>query len=123
MKTTIDFLDAVKARNNGASDYAVAKMLGVTQQTVSRWRVGKDFFGDSAAIKVADKLKIDPRYVVACAHAERAKGDDEKAVWLGIAGLFQKTEDGKFCIMLSPKLADIFKTTAFHIEPRLLTVS
>lgn len=84
MNTTIEFLDALKASNGGASDYAIAKILGVSHQTVSRYRIGKDFLGDSTAIRVANLLKIDPAYVIACAHAERSKKAEEKAVWLSI---------------------------------------
>lgn len=103
MNTTIQFLNALKARNGGASDYAIAKILGLTHQAVSRYRVGKEFLGDSTAIRVAKLLEIDPSYVVACAHAERCKAEDEKAVWTGFAALFTPPpgvipEDG-FCIM------------------------
>jgi len=105
MNTTIQFLDALKARHCGASDYAISKILGVTQQTVSRYRVGKDFLGDSTAIRVAKLLEIDPAYVVACAHAERAKAEDEKAVWTGFAALFTPPPgvipDNSICIMLN----------------------
>ena len=121
MNTTIQFLDALKTRNGGASDYAIAKILGVTQHTVSNWRVGKDFLGDSTAIRVATLLEIDPAYVVACAHAERSKKDDERAVWqsimqrlggaaaalvlgLGVSGApapaqAEETTPGSICIM------------------------
>lgn len=84
MKSTIAFLNAVKARYDAPSDYAAAKILGVTHQTVSKWRVGKDFIGDSTALTVARLLEIDPAYVIACAHAERAKKADERAVWVTI---------------------------------------
>lgn len=81
MKTTIEFLDELKARNGGISDYAVAKILGVTHQTISKYRVGKDYLGDSTAIRVAQLLEIDPAIIVAAMHAERAKSEDEKTVW------------------------------------------
>ena len=98
MSTTIQFLDAVKASAGVASDYALAPILGVTRSQVSKWRVGKDFIGDSTAIRVADLLKIDRAYVIACAHAERAKHDDEKAVWQSIIGRFS---DAKSLFALS----------------------
>lgn len=84
MNSTIAFLDAVKARHGAPSDYSVAKLLGVTHQAISRWRIGKDFMGDSTALTVARLLEIDPAYVIACAHAERAKKADERAVWVTI---------------------------------------
>jgi transcriptional regulator with XRE-family HTH domain len=103
LNTTIGFLDALKALNGGASDYKIAKLLGVTHQTVSKWRIGKDFFGDSTAIRVANMLGIDPKYVVACAHAERAKEPEEKTIWQGIAALCPAPVNHAICIMLSRK--------------------
>lgn len=88
MKTTLEFLDALKARHSVQSDYALAKMLGVTHQSASAWRKGRVFFDDSTAIQVGKLLEIDPAYVVACVHAERAKKDDEKAVWREIMEKF-----------------------------------
>ncbi len=84
MKTTVEFLDAVKAKNGGISDYALAKVLGVTQQTVSRYRTKKDYLGDAMAIRVAELLEIDSAFVLACSHAERAKGEAEKAAWVAM---------------------------------------
>lgn len=84
MKTTIDFLNAVKAANGFTSDYQLAKFLGVTQQTVSVYMLKKSYLGDETAIKVAEALKIDPAQVIASVHYERAKKAEEKAVWKGI---------------------------------------
>ncbi len=84
MTTTVELLDRVKTHCNIPSDYALAKELGVTQQTVSRYRVGKDYFSDSTAIKVAELLDQDPGVIAASAHAERAKTDRERDLWRGI---------------------------------------
>lgn len=81
MKTTIEFLDAIKAKHGIPSDYALAKRMGMRQQTVSKYRLGHEYLGDSAALKVAELLDIDAAYVVACVHRERAKKSDEKQVW------------------------------------------
>lgn len=84
MTTTCDFLDAIKARHGLPSDYALAAKIGITRSSVSRLRNHKDTLGDSTAIKVAELLEIDAGYVAACAHAERAKRADEKALWQSI---------------------------------------
>ncbi len=84
MNTTIEFLDAVKSKTGTASDYAVANVLGVTRAAVSKWRNGHDFLGVDSAIKVAKILEIDSGIVIAAVHAERAKSDQEKAVWTSI---------------------------------------
>jgi predicted transcriptional regulator len=88
MKTTIDFLEALKARYQLVSDYSIAKLLGVTRACVSSYRNNKSFFDDSTAIHAAKLLEIDPAYVVACVHSERAKSDDQKAVWREIMEKF-----------------------------------
>lgn len=84
MKTTIEFLDALKARLGGVSDYAIAKKLGFTCGAVSIWRNGKGFFDDSTSIHVAKLLEINPAIIISAVHAERAKSDQEKAVWRDI---------------------------------------
>lgn len=81
MKTTIEFLDAVKEKHGIPSDYALAKALKVSKQTISGYRYGKSFFDDAHALMVAELLDLEPAYVMACAHAERAKKDDEKRAW------------------------------------------
>ena len=93
MTTSIDFLDAVKARAHVASDYALAPILGVTRQQVSRFRNKVDYLGDSTAIQVAKLLEIEPGYVMASCHAERAKTDDEKAAWVAVLQRFAENDD------------------------------
>ena len=84
MRTTCDFLDAVKARYNLPSDYALAKKLDMTTQMVSQYRKGKDFLSDSRAIQIANLLEIDSGIVAAAIHEERAKTEQEKAMWRGM---------------------------------------
>lgn len=88
MKTTAQFLDAVKAKLNLPSDYALAPVLGITKQSVSKLRNGKDCFGDETAEKVAQLLGEQPAYVIACAHAERTKSDSQRRIWETIADKF-----------------------------------
>lgn len=102
MRTTTEFLDAVKCLKELNSDYSLAPVLGITRSQVSRFRNGKDFLGDSTAIKIAELLEIDPAFVIACAHAERAKESTEKAVWQGLAArLLSPQLSDRICIMLS----------------------
>lgn len=81
MKTTIDFLNAVKTVRELTSDYQLAKFLGVTASSISLSMSGRTYLGDETAIKVADALEIDPAQVIASVHYERAKKAEEKAVW------------------------------------------
>ena len=81
MKTTLEFLDAVKTKHGLPSDYALSIKLDLTRSSISRFKLGKDFLGDETAMKVAHLLDLDPAYVVACIHAERAKKPAEKQLW------------------------------------------
>lgn len=89
MDTTRSLLDKLKIALNLRSDYALAKYLGVTTVTMSRWREGKNL-SDENCIRIADILKLPRPYVIACMHAQSAKSDTETpAVWRQIADMFR----------------------------------
>jgi transcriptional regulator with XRE-family HTH domain len=98
MKTTVEFLDAVSAKLGGASDYAIAKELGVTRSAVSRYRNGHGGFDDETAVKVARVLDIDPGAVLTAAHAERSKSPEIRRMWASLADRFSLN----FEALLSP---------------------
>lgn len=81
MRTTIEFLDAMRVRHCLRSDYQLAKFLGVRQQTISNYRNRKSGFDEAMAIKVADALGLDHAHVLACIAAERAKSEAVKKAW------------------------------------------
>jgi hypothetical protein len=81
MKTTADFLDDLQRKFDLPSDYAVGNMLGMHRQQISHYRLLKGAFDDSVCLKVAELLELDPGYVMACMHAQRAKGKDVKRAW------------------------------------------
>ncbi|MBU9320385.1 hypothetical protein KTE24_06900 [Burkholderia gladioli] len=82
MKTTVDYLDAVKAKLDLPSDYAAAKHLRVTRASVSRYRLGEGAFDDTTALRVAEILGVDPLEVIASANAERARDDETRQLWV-----------------------------------------
>jgi hypothetical protein len=81
MKTTIEFLDAVKTRHGLTSDYQLSKHLDCTHSAISNYRMKKNFLDDSIACKVADDLGLESAYVLACIAAERAKKPEVKKAW------------------------------------------
>ena len=81
MKTTVEWLDAVKARLDLPSDYAAAKALGVTRSAISGYRTGRSVFDEKTAIRAAEILGVDPFEVIACAHAESSRDERTKAIW------------------------------------------
>lgn len=84
MQTTNDFLDMLKSRLGLASDYALSKFLGCGQSRISNYRNGRSHLGDEEALLMAELLEIDPAYILATVHAERAKGEVQKRVWADI---------------------------------------
>ncbi|RQQ65558.1 DUF3693 domain-containing protein [Burkholderia stagnalis] len=81
MKTTIQYLDALKKRYDLPSDYAAAKVLGVTRAAVSRYRNGLSVFDEATAIRTADLLDLDPLEVIAACKAESATDARARRVW------------------------------------------
>ena len=86
MKTTAEFLNEIKIKYNLKSNYALAKLMQQTETSISRWIHGRTTLSDESALQVADLLEIDPAYVVACVHAERAS-DKTRKIWERMATL------------------------------------
>ena len=85
---TIELLEAVKLRRGITSDYALAKILGVSQPAVSSYRAGNSKISDDVALTVAEILEIHPLQVIAAANAERAKTPEQKARWASVMEKF-----------------------------------
>jgi transcriptional regulator with XRE-family HTH domain len=81
MKSTLQYLDELRAKLDLPSDYAVANLLGVTRAAVSKWRQGRTTFDDLTACRVADALGVDPMEIIAAANFERADNERARAVW------------------------------------------
>lgn len=88
LKTVNCFLNELKLLNNQASDYRLAQILGVKNQTVYKWRAGQTIFDDEMCLIVASMLNYKPGYVMACAHAERAKDEAIRQAWESVAASF-----------------------------------
>mgnify|MGYP001595360811 CR=1 FL=1 len=83
-RTTVEFLDAIKAKHHLPSDYALAKILDVHRQVISRYRHGGTF-DEEMAIKVGNLLDIPGGYVNACVMAERTKRPEVREMWQQVA--------------------------------------
>lgn len=81
MNETQKILHAVVAALGDASDYRVAKELGVSRQAVSKWRAGRNLMGDDAGLEAAKLLKVKPEVVLLKLAAERSNSDEAAAVW------------------------------------------
>lgn len=60
---TADYLSALKAHYGISSDYALAKALGISFQSISRYKNGGTF-DNLMALRVADLLQLPPLEVI-----------------------------------------------------------
>lgn len=86
--STIEFLDLIKSLKNLETDYQAFPVLGVKRQTVYSYRGGRTFFDDEVCPRVAELTGYPVEYVLAIAHAERAKSDELRSAWRHVAAVF-----------------------------------
>lgn len=70
---TKKYMDILRERYNGCSNYRIAQLLGVSKACVSRWSNGKAGIGDECAAKLADLCDLDAVAVITELHMERSK--------------------------------------------------
>ena len=87
-KTTIHLLDRLATHLGHASDYRIARELGVSRASVSKWRVGKTGMSDDMAVRVAEVVGEDPAYVLALIHGEATENAAVRRVYWRIAVQF-----------------------------------
>jgi transcriptional regulator with XRE-family HTH domain len=86
MKTLSAMLDALAER--AGSDRKIGPMLGASMGAVTQWRTERSYPDDDKARKIAELLDLDPAYVLAVIHGERAKSDATRAAWRRVADAF-----------------------------------
>ena len=87
METTKQLYERAKAASGCKTAYEFAKRHGVTRQLVSNWANSKNSFDDEHADLIANLLRLEPGYVMACAHAERSKSKKASSNWARLAAL------------------------------------
>jgi DNA-binding XRE family transcriptional regulator len=85
---TNEYLDAVKAKLALPSDYALAKVLGITQSSVTQFRNGRSALGIETCMKVGEILRVDGHAVYADGQIERAKNAQISDFWREISEKF-----------------------------------
>lgn len=78
---TQDYVAAIRLKLGITSDYALAKVFGVTKQAAGRWTKGLNGFDDVSARRAAELLEMHPGLVMIDIHRERAKDPAVRAVW------------------------------------------
>jgi predicted transcriptional regulator len=81
MPSTVQYLDAVRAKHHIGSDAELARTLGVQRQTICRYRLMPVSMDDEIAMRVAKLLDIRPATILLDMYAERQRNPAIKAVW------------------------------------------
>lgn len=78
---TVDYINALRKLTDTGSDYAVAKLLGVTAQAMSQYVHKGRTMDNTRAARAAELLKLPPLDVIADMELERATTDEARAFW------------------------------------------
>jgi transcriptional regulator with XRE-family HTH domain len=80
---TRHYIELAKRRQHIETDYALAKLMGVSRQHVSNWQLGKKTMDTQNCFKIAELVGMDARIVIADIEVERAErmGREEDAEW------------------------------------------
>lgn len=86
MKTTADYIDALRVHFNVDSDFSAMSRIGVKhRQQVSQWRKLHGAFGEELSIKIADTLDLDRAEVLLNMQIQKEKNVVIKKIWERIA--------------------------------------
>lgn len=80
MRTT-DYIDALRTHTSTGTDYAVAKLLGITPDAVYKYTKQNRSMDNTTAARVAALLGIASIEVIADMEIERARDDETRAYW------------------------------------------
>ncbi len=87
---TLEYIAAVKAKRHITSDYALAKILGVSKSSVFQWNKGICGFNDETARKVAEILDMHPGLVMLDMQRQHARSEETRSAWQEIYQGFLK---------------------------------
>ena len=85
MLTTLDLLAAAKSAQGIPSNYRLARVLGVSDQTVFNWSKGHKVPDDATGLRLADMAGLDRGAVLAALHAARASDAAIADAWASAA--------------------------------------
>lgn len=81
MSVTRELIDALKAFYDGASDYRVAKIIGVGQSMMTNYNDGSSKLSADKVIFICETIGWDKHEWLMRLQMERAKSDAEKEAW------------------------------------------
>lgn len=116
MKTTLDFLEAVKTKHGFTSDYQLSKHLECTRGAISSYRTGRTHLDEEMACKIADDLGLEAGFVLSCIAAERSKNPKVKKAWAWTAHHLGGLAAALAVLAIIPFYPDIMSTPSFTPE-------
>jgi len=132
MVTIEQLLTAAKSGAGIPSNYRLARVMGVSDNTLNRWQHARSLPDDITAAKLAEMAGMDPDFVVASMHAARAAEGTERSLWQRIAGRLEKAGALGAAAILSlfitggpdagASLGQAAETTPVHNESSLYTL-
>lgn len=78
-------LRAAREAQGIKSNYALTRVLGVTDKTMQRWSTGANTPSNAQACELAQMAGIEPGYIMACMEGIRAKSEKDRERWSEIA--------------------------------------
>ena len=100
-----NLLDAAMAKGQIASDYQLAKVIGISHQAISGYRMGLALPKDKVIAQLCALSGDDPHLIVAQIQAERASSPEAKNLWLSMA---KRLAGGASTAILSVLIAIFF---------------
>lgn len=86
MKTTRDYLDALRVHFKATSDYQLTKHIkGLSRARISSYRTDRTKFDDYMCMQTAEILGLDPLEVIANIQAERESRPHVRQYWIQLA--------------------------------------
>jgi len=85
MRDSAYYIEEIKKAQGVQSDYAVAKLLGVSKQAIPNYRSGRSSFDSNLAFKVAELSGHDPAEIVLDMKAMKEKDPDFSRRWAELA--------------------------------------
>lgn len=75
---------------NAGSERRASALFGISQSSFNNWRRARALPNDDQARRLAELLQLDPAFVLAVIHGERAKTKETRATWRRVADAFGK---------------------------------
>lgn len=122
VKTTLDYLNdlsELSIKNGGTgTDYAIAKMMGVTTSRIGNYRSGRNAFDDEFCIKAASLLGVNPIEIIAAVNLEGKRGQQKAGFW---RETYQKAAGSALGVILSYGLLANFGAISGTSAPSQVT--